>query len=159
MPRTQSKPEDATKVSERLPAAAGALLLVEDNPDVAEATVPIIEDLGFTVRVVGSAALALEAIKTDYISVVVSDIVMAGIMDGAELGRAIRQQNPELPVILITGYNNRSDEARDEFIVLRKPFTVTDLGRAIARCETQIAQQQASNVVRMTAPRKPQRMQ
>jgi PAS domain S-box-containing protein len=135
-------------------AAAGTLLLVEDNPDVAEATASLIEDLGFSVQVAGGAQAALEILAKQDISVVVSDIVMAGPIDGVDLGRMVREKYANLPVILITGYNNRSEEARDEFIVLRKPFSATDLARAIARIQSEASPQGATNVIRMTQSRK-----
>jgi two-component SAPR family response regulator len=57
-------------------------------------------------------------------------------------------------MILITGYNNRSEEARDEFIVLRKPFSATDLARAIARIQSEASPQGPTNVIRLIKLRK-----
>jgi two-component system NtrC family sensor kinase len=114
----------------------------------------LIEDLGFSVQVAGGAQAALEILAKQDISVVVSDIVMAGPIDGVDLGRRVREKYANLPVILITGYNNRSEEARDEFIVLRKPFSATDLARAIARIQSEASPQGATNVIRMTQSRK-----
>ncbi|HEY0146564.1 MAG TPA: hypothetical protein VGB93_10555, partial [Methylovirgula sp.] len=53
-----------------------------------------------------------------------------------------------------TGYNNRSEEARDEFIVLRKPFSATDLARVIARIQSEASPQGPTNVIRLGQPRK-----
>ncbi len=141
---------------EDLLEAAGTLLLVEDNPDVAEATAPLIEELGFRVEIAGNASVALEAIAQGHISVVVSDIVMAGPMDGLQLARSTKEQYPGVPVILMTGYNNWSEEAQPEFTVLRKPYSLADLSRAIAK-ETAVQNPStATNVISIsTALRKP----
>src|SRR5262249_28340001 len=110
-----------TKVSVRLPRAAtdekqedqasklgsATVLLVEDNPDVADASTGLLEQLGYTVRWVADAETALEAIDgddMDAIDVVFSDIVMPGKMDGVKLAQAIRARRPGLPVLLTTGY-------------------------------------------------------
>ncbi len=151
LPRSQTgRGEDDEDIAQNL-SSTGILLLVEDNPDVAEATASLIEDLGFPVQIAGNAALALEILAKQDISVVVSDIVMAGSIDGVDLGRMVREKYPNLPMILITGYNNRSDEARDEFIVLRKPFSATDLARAIARIQSEASPQGATNVIPLTS--------
>jgi nitrogen-specific signal transduction histidine kinase/CheY-like chemotaxis protein len=141
----------ATEVSQDAEPAAlsscGTLLLVEDNPEVAAATVPLIEEIGFRLRLAENAEAALAVIAGGGVDVVVSDIVMAGPMDGFQLGRAIREKHPEMPIVLVTGYNDRSEVARAEFTVLRKPYSIDDLGRAIAK----VSATQASNVVRMPA--------
>jgi DNA-binding LytR/AlgR family response regulator len=61
-----------------------------------------------------------------------SDIVMAGQMDGVALARVVRQRRPDLPILLATGYSQAADAAQDEFSILRKPYQITQLGRAIA---------------------------
>ncbi len=154
LPRSFAERRNVGETGAHRLSAAGTLLLVEDNPDVAEATTSLIEDLGFSVEIAGNAANALSILAEQTISVVISDIVMAGPMDGVDLARLIRQKYPSLPVILITGYNNRSVEARDEFTVLRKPFSVTELARAIARTQAEIAAQATTNVISLTQTRK-----
>jgi PAS domain S-box-containing protein len=134
--------------TEGLLHAEGTLLLVEDNPDVAEATAPLIEELGFHVETARNASSALEALARRRISVVISDIVMAGPADGIQLGRSIHEQYPDIPVILVTGYNNNScNEAQSEFTVLRKPYTLADLSRAIATVSAAQNRAAATNVI------------
>jgi DNA-binding LytR/AlgR family response regulator len=64
---------------------------------------------------------------------VVSDIVMPGDMNGAELARAIRARKPHLPIILVTGYAGPASSEAADFLVLRKPYLAADLRRAIAQ--------------------------
>ena len=66
---------------------SGIVLLVEDNPDVADVSTSLLEQLGYTVRRVADAEAALREIERDGIDMVFSDIVMPGKMDGLGLAR------------------------------------------------------------------------
>lgn len=111
---------------------SGTVLLVEDNPDVAGASAGLLEQLGYAVRWVSDAEAALKAIERDGIDLVLSDIVMPGKMDGLGLARAIRQKRPNLPVLLATGYSEAAQTARADFAILKKPYQIYDLSRALA---------------------------
>ena len=87
------------------------IVLVVNNPEVAEVTVTMLQQLGFKVCAVGDAAAALEMIEQQPFPLVVSDVVMAGSMDGRTLARTIRERQPTLPVLLVTGYSNVVGEA------------------------------------------------
>ena len=65
-------------------AVDGKVLLVEDNPDVMNATLGMLEQLGYEVTAVSDATAALKALEQDNFDLVVSDIVMPG-MDGIAL--------------------------------------------------------------------------
>ncbi len=118
--------------SESGQAPGGSVLLVEDNPDVAEATSGMLEQLGYAVTCVDGAEAALAVIGQRGFDLVVSDVVMAGPMDGLGLARTLRQRNPELPVILVTGYSEAAGHAAKEFTLLRKPYQLAELSRAVA---------------------------
>jgi PAS domain S-box-containing protein len=111
--------------------AAAHLLLVEDNPDVASATTQMLEQLGFTVSWASNAEGALEEMGRFSFDVVLSDIVMPGGMNGLDLARTIRQTDPGMPVILVTGYSDNAGEASAEFPMLRKPYGIGDLNRLL----------------------------
>ena len=93
------------------------------------------------VRVVGSgytAALGAErgggaeGIEKDGIDVVFSDIVMPGRLDGLGLARTIKQKRPDLPILLATGYSEAAQNAGGDFSILRKPYQMHELSRALA---------------------------
>jgi PAS domain S-box-containing protein len=107
----------------------GSVLLVEDNPDVATVSAGMLEQLGYTVRHVSSANAALTEIELDGIDVLFSDIVMPGQMDGIALARQVRKLNPNLPILLTTGY---SGTRQNEFPILRKPYRLEELSQALA---------------------------
>ena len=107
------------------------VLLVEDNPEVAEATRELLARMDCVVETVGNAETALRALDLGEFDLVLSDIVMAGSQNGLELARLIRQRRPGVPVILATGYSEAAAQAGGEFIVLRKPYDASDLNKAL----------------------------
>jgi len=50
-----------------------------------------------------------------------------------KLARVIREKNPDLPILLTTGYSDSMREVRSDFPVLRKPYQLHDLSRELAK--------------------------
>ena len=126
-----------------------AILVVDDEPDVAESIQAVLEHAGFAVVVANSAAAGLEAIETHEFAVVVTDIIMPKV-NGLELIRNLRRGHPGLQVIAISGggsfgpLSHKPDAisthafiaaAREAgaVVVLTKPFDMEDLLSAIRR--------------------------
>jgi PAS domain S-box-containing protein len=131
----------------------GKILLVEDNPEVSEVTSSMLQQLGYAVHAVGDASAALDVLEQQSFDLVISDIVMPGAMDGLALGRVIRTRKPDLPVLLVTGYSRTAANANREFVLINKPFTLSDLSRVAARMIAEAKQPPTSNVVRLRAVR------
>jgi PAS domain S-box-containing protein len=112
--------------------ASGTVLLVEDNPDVATASAGLLEQLGYSVRWVSDAEAALKELDRDGIDLVFTDIVMPGKTDGLGLARAIKQKHPGVPILLATGYSEAARNAPADFSILRKPFRLHELSRALS---------------------------
>jgi len=127
----------------------GTVLVVEDNPDVADITVSMLEELSYQVRLVSNGEEALKIVGETDFDLVVSDIVMAGDMNGLALARAIRERHPGLPVLLVTGYSHIVQEASNDFIVIRKPFKLAELSRVTSRIIAESKQPPGTNVVRL----------
>lgn len=117
------------------PLGSGSVLLVEDNPDVAAVSIGMLEQLGYSVRHVSNAEAAMEAIHNNGIDILFSDIVMPGKIDGIGLARQVRQHNPQLPILLTTGYVATRDR-HVEFPILKKPYQLHELGRALSELRT-----------------------
>ena len=81
------------------------ILIVDDNAAIREAMHEFIELAGFSVFTASSGEEALELLKTNNISVVITDIVMPG-MDGLELTGLIKK-NYDIDVIIMTGYADK----------------------------------------------------
>jgi PAS domain S-box-containing protein len=131
LPRSMS--EAASGSVEPGSVGSGTVLLVEDNPDVASASAGLLEQLGYSVRWVADAESALSALDRDAIDLVFSDIVMSGKMDGLGLARAIKAKHPALPILLATGYSDALQNVRGDFPILRKPYQLHELSRALSQ--------------------------
>ncbi|HWT51140.1 MAG TPA: PAS domain S-box protein [Caulobacter sp.] len=125
-------PKAEAEANER-PVDAADILLVEDNPDVAEVAAGLLERLGHKVRLASNATSALAVLQDGAPpDLVFSDIVMAGEMDGLALARVLRERYPELPILLATGYSQAAEKLGDAFRVLRKPYSLDELKSAIS---------------------------
>ena len=82
---------------------AAKVLLVEDDRALREALADTLALGGHDYRAVDCAEAALLAIDRETFGLVVSDVNMPG-MDGHQLLAAIRQRQPQLPVLLMTAY-------------------------------------------------------
>lgn len=126
-----------------------SILVVDDEPDVAESIQAVLEHAGFTVVVANSAAAGLQATQAREFAVVVTDIIMPKV-NGLELIRNLLRRNPRLRVIAISGggsfgpLSNKPDAiSTHAFIaaaiqagameVLTKPFDMEDLLSTIRR--------------------------
>ena len=113
------------------PAGSEAILLVEDNAEVKAVAGMLLQQLGYRVNAVDNAAAALDLLaEGESVDLVFSDVVMPGEMDGLALARRIRTDYPHIPVLLTTGYAKAASQARG-FPILRKPYRLTNLSRAI----------------------------
>jgi two-component system NtrC family sensor kinase len=132
LPRSQRAAAGAAVAAKQLKSAA-KVLLVEDNKEVAEATMAMLESLGCTVKHAAAAEPALDMLAAgEQVDLVLSDIVMPGGIDGVELARKLRDRFPSMAVLLTTGYSNAAQKAAAEmFPILRKPYQIETLQQAI----------------------------
>jgi len=112
---------------------SGTVLLVEDNPEVAAASTGLLEQLGYHVRWAADAPAALAELEKDGIDIVFSDIVMPGKMDGIGLAQTIRKKNPNIPILLVTGYSSSAKDIGSQFAILHKPFQLHELSRELQK--------------------------
>jgi len=114
-------------------ARRGHVLLVEDDKEVSALTREMLGCLGFSVTHVSSADAALGALANARpIDVVLSDIMMPGGVNGLELAREIARRNPDLSVVLTTGYVEAASGMKDgEFELLLKPYSLEALADAL----------------------------
>jgi len=129
------KPLPAGPVS--MPAGAGQhILVVDDEPALAQAAVFSLERLGYRVTGVHSAAEALKAFHQHpgKIDLVITDLTMPGV-NGTDLANALHEARPELPIIMASGFGGprTAHFARGpgRRAVLQKPFTNEVLARTV----------------------------
>jgi signal transduction histidine kinase len=111
------------------------VLLVDDDPAVADSMAAMLDDLGHPVLVASSGPAALELIRSEAdVDLVITDYAMAD-MTGVEFARLARQLRPDLPIILTTGY---ADVANGEDLGLprlKKPYRQSDLAAMLTRID------------------------
>jgi CheY-like chemotaxis protein len=112
---------------------SGTVLLVEDNPEVATASTGLLEQLGYNVRWAADASAALAELEKDGIDIVFSDVVMPGKMDGIGLAKTIRERNPQIPILLVSGYSASAQAGGSQFPILRKPYQLHELSRELQK--------------------------
>jgi two-component system, NtrC family, C4-dicarboxylate transport response regulator DctD len=81
------------------------VLLIDDDPHLRQALSQTLDLAGLKVASLADAQGAAALIERDWPGVVVSDIRMPGI-DGLQLLEQLHRQDPELPVLLITGHGD-----------------------------------------------------
>ena len=113
---------------------AGTILVVEDNPEVGEVTATLLEQIGYRVLRAENAAQALAQLQDgSNIDLLFSDIVMPNGMNGIHLAQEVSERYPTLGVLLTTGYSDVAAAAETRFPILRKPFEVAALERAVSK--------------------------
>jgi signal transduction histidine kinase/CheY-like chemotaxis protein len=147
LPRASAMPSPAPSAEPRAEemAVQGGLriLLVEDNDEVAAGTEALLQMMGHEVTYVFNADAALRLLEdaraahaetSDALpfDLVISDIHMPGAMNGIDLAEAAQSFPVKLPVILVTGYAEELDRARNvNARVLSKPFDIALLDKIL----------------------------
>ncbi len=80
-----------------------AILFVDDHEVLARLSCEILEMQGYRAVCAYNAAEALEKFEQQKFDILVTDWKMEG-MNGVELARRIRAKDPQIPVIIVTGY-------------------------------------------------------
>jgi PAS domain S-box-containing protein len=128
-PSAGAEPRSAVEAAH--PAAAGAsILLVEDEAPVRELARQVLTRAGYRVQAVGNGECALALAEREPFDLLVSDVVMPE-MDGPTLALRLRERQPDLPILFLSGYaaetlDERLSE-RIEFDFLAKPFRGPEL--------------------------------
>ncbi len=92
---------------------SGTVLLAEDEESIREIAKTFLEMFGFNVleAVNGKEALEIYQKRASEISIVLTDMGMP-LMDGYELFSELKKLNPELPIIISSGYGDAEVTAR-----------------------------------------------
>lgn len=105
------------------------ILLVEDEPNIADGIIFNLEAEGYRVRHCLSAEDALEIFDTRRFALLVLDIMLPGI-DGFALCRQLREAGSDIPILMLTARGDEEDrvaglsEGADDY--LTKPFSLRE---------------------------------
>jgi two-component system nitrogen regulation response regulator NtrX len=106
---------------------ASDILIVDDESDICELVAGLLQDEGHTTRTAGDSDAALTAITARRPNLVFLDIWLQGSrLDGLQLLDSIKEQHPELPVVMISGHGNIETAVsaikRGAYDFIEKPF-------------------------------------
>ncbi|MFH1416265.1 MAG: response regulator [Elusimicrobiota bacterium] len=112
------------------------ILIVDDELMIRKTLTKILVEANYDVNCTSSGELALERLKNRKYDLVLLDIKLKGI-DGLQTLEKIKKINPDIPVIIISGYltieNIEMASRFGIFSYIRKPFQLTDLREKIKR--------------------------
>jgi two-component system nitrogen regulation response regulator NtrX len=106
---------------------ASDILIVDDESDICELVAGILQDEGYGTRTARDSDSALAAIKARRPSLVFLDIWLQGSrLDGLQLLDLVKEEHPELPVVMISGHGNIETAVaaikRGAYDFIEKPF-------------------------------------
>ena len=121
------------------PRGAGEFIcIVDDEEIVGSCTKLVLESKGYRTVVYGSAEHCLQTLQNDPsgCALLLTDQTMPG-MQGTDLVATMRRANPQLPVVIMSGYFSKiAPHVLDELgqvELLAKPFTTDELAHAVHR--------------------------
>jgi len=116
------------------------ILVVDDESVIRQAVQRILEHEGYKVVTANSGHAALELVQSENFNLVISDLKMPG-MSGMEVLKSIKILQPNVPVIIITGYatvETAVDAIKNgAFDYLAKPFNPAQVKELVNRAINQ----------------------
>ena len=143
LPAADERPAPAV---ERQPQVIGRVLIVEDQPEVAQLVQRLIAPAGYEITVATDALTAVTEVAAGaHPDLLITDVVMP-TMTGPELAAALRTHHPDLPVLYMSGYTAASLGPQltldANSMLVEKPFTrSTLLGAILKLCGPQPARE------------------
>jgi signal transduction histidine kinase/CheY-like chemotaxis protein len=135
LPRTTGQafrhPAEQTN-DESAPKCDATVLVVDDDRDVRELAVSFLESLGYRVLSADGGAAGIEMIEGGAaVDLILVDVAMPEI-NGVDAVKGILKRRPGLPFLYMTGYPGPTKLEVSEHRVLKKPFTIAELGSRVA---------------------------
>ena len=106
---------------------ASDILIVDDEADIRELVAGILQDEGYETRTARDSDSALNAVASRRPNPVFLDIWLQGSkLDGLQLLDNVKEQHPEMPVVMISGHGNIETAVsaikRGAYDFIEKPF-------------------------------------
>lgn len=117
--------------------AGGSLrvLVADDEPDLRDLLSEFLQYDGHSVVLAPNGRVALEAFASESFDLVITDRAMP-VVNGDQLARAVKEQSPATPVLMLTGFGALMDAGGEQPLgvdrVLGKPFTLEELRGAVS---------------------------
>ncbi|WP_299675157.1 sigma-54 dependent transcriptional regulator [uncultured Roseobacter sp.] len=114
------------------------ILIVDDERDIRELISDILQDEGFATRLAGNSDDAMAAINAEAPALIVLDIWLKDSrMDGIDILKTVKRDNPDVPVVIISGHGNIEIAVaaikQGAYDFIEKPFNIDQLLVVIRR--------------------------
>ena len=137
LPLIQAKEEKPGEV-EALLTGEGCVLIVDDEPIVRATAKMMLEQLGYTTQLAENGQQGLDQYQQhrDDIDLVLLDVIMP-VMDGIECFHRLTEINPEVKVIISSGFTRDADlnSVKDKGLLdfIHKPYSFEQLSKVVAK--------------------------
>lgn len=115
-----------------------SILIVDDEQDIRELIGDILRDEGYAVRLAANSDSCMTAINAEPPSLMILDIWLKDSrMDGIDILKAVKRDNPDIPVVIISGHGNIEIAVaaikQGAYDFIEKPFNIDQLMVVVAR--------------------------
>jgi two-component system nitrogen regulation response regulator NtrX len=115
-----------------------SILIVDDEKDIRELVGDILREEGFAVRLAANSDECMTQINTDAPSLLILDIWLKDSrMDGIDILKSVRRDNPDIPVVIISGHGNIEIAVaaikQGAYDFIEKPFNIDQLMVVVTR--------------------------
>jgi len=114
------------------------ILIVDDERDIRELVSDILKDEGYKTRLAANSDECMDAINTDPPALMILDIWLKDSrMDGIDILKAVKRDNPGIPVVIISGHGNIELAVaaikQGAYDFIEKPFNIDQLMVVVGR--------------------------
>ncbi|MFY0680033.1 MAG: sigma-54-dependent Fis family transcriptional regulator [Thalassovita sp.] len=114
------------------------ILIVDDERDIRELVSDILKDEGYSTRLAGNSDDAMTEINNEPPALLILDIWLKDSrMDGIDILKAVKRDNPDVPVVIISGHGNIEIAVaaikQGAYDFIEKPFNIDQLLVVIRR--------------------------
>ena len=115
-----------------------SILIVDDEKDIRELVGEILKEEGFAIRLAGNSDECMAQINADAPSLLILDIWLKDSrMDGIDILKTVRRDNPDIPVVIISGHGNIEIAVaaikQGAYDFIEKPFNIDQLMVVVTR--------------------------
>ncbi len=114
----------------------GLILVVEDEEIIREFVCEILEDEGFTTHALETADEAAKYLESNSgdVALLLTDILMPGTLNGADLANLSRNKYPQIPILIMSGHETpESSGVVHPVVFIRKPWSFGQLLQGVNR--------------------------
>ncbi|MBN2630843.1 MAG: sigma-54-dependent Fis family transcriptional regulator [Rhodobacteraceae bacterium] len=131
-----------------------SILIVDDEKDIRDLIGDILKDEGYAIRLAGNSDDAMAEINAEPPSLMILDIWLKDSrMDGIDILKTVRRDNPDVPVVIISGHGNIEIAVaaikQGAYDFIEKPFNIDQLMVVVTRAmETSRLRRENANLRR-----------